>query len=248
MNPINAIPSIDPADMDDLTGMISQSFKKLMQATGGMLPAQIVSYNRNTNIAKVKPLIMVITTLGGQISRAEIAEIPVIQIGGGGFLLNFNLNPGDLGWILVNDRDISLFQNDKKESPPNTFRIKDYADSVFLPHVMLGYTIAEEDANSTVLQSLDGTVKIALANNNIKIQAPTVTVVSNNDLNVTAGTNNTVSGEALQLQGSSSLTILSPAITINSSTQINITAPTVHVVGNITATGDITAHVPSDED
>ena len=211
-----ANPSIDPANYDSLTGAFRFIFKKLLQSTDGMLPAQVVQYDRTENQVQVQPLIKMVDTNGQQIRRAQIASIPVFQIGGGGFLLNFNLKPGDLGWIKANDRDISLFQQFFTESPPNTYRIKNFADSVFFPHVMTGYTIDPEDAENAVLQSLDGTVKISFGTGIIKIAAPIVDIEATT-ANITATTVNIIAAT-------------------------NITG-NLFVDGNIEATGTITPGV-----
>lgn len=168
----NSPPSINPTDQDSLTGAFRFIITKRLQAVNHKLPAKIISYDRATNRAQVQPLIAVITTNGQIISRPPIASVPVQQLGGGGYFLSFNLKPDDLGWIETNDRDISLFLQSYTESKPNTLRMFDFADSVFVPDVMTGYTIASEDAENCVLQSLDGTVKIALWPDRIKITVP----------------------------------------------------------------------------
>lgn len=223
-------PSIDPADFDSLAGTFKFIFKKLMQGVNGMLPAQVVSYDRASNRAKVQPLINLLTTGGEQITRASISQVPVINIGGGGFVLSFNLNPGDLGWIVAADRDISLFLQTLRAAKPNTDRMNDFADSFFLPHPMAGYSVSGTDA---VLQSLDGAVKIALSNNKITITAPTV------EINTDAAN---VNATAVNIE-SATCEITSPSVTITSTTGVNMTTPTLAVIGNITATGTITPGV-----
>lgn len=171
-------PSIDPADEGDLTGAFRHIFGKMMQNVDGMLPAKVIAYDRAQNRATVQPMIMLLTTSDKTVARAQIASVPVYQIGGGDFLLSFNIKPGDLGWIKASDRDISLFLQSYSQSAPNTIRKHNFSDSVFFPDVMKGYTIAGEDAENAVLQNLDGSVRIALWPTKVKITAPTVEVVT----------------------------------------------------------------------
>ena len=173
---LNNNPSINPANEDSLTGSFRHIFGKLLQDVNGMLPAQVIAYDRTKNLVLVQPLIMMVTTEGENIQRAQIASIPVLQIGGGNFLINFNLNTGDLGWILANDRDISNFLSTFKQSAPNTFRKNNFADSLFIPNVLTNYNIAGEDSGNAVFQSTDGTVKISLGTNKIKIAAENVEI------------------------------------------------------------------------
>ena len=144
--------------------------RKALQSTDDMLPAQVVAYDRNSNRATVQPLIRMVTTTGQQVSRAQIASVPVFNIGGGGFVLSFPLVRGDLGWIKASDRDISLFLQHYTEASPNTARLHTFADAVFIPDVMTGWNIDEADASRVVLQSLDGSVKITLGTGIIKMR------------------------------------------------------------------------------
>lgn len=176
----NNPPSQNPADEDSLIGTLRFAFNKFMQSVDGMLPAKVVavSGDRNNPRVTVEPLIALVTTSGATIKRAQIASLPVFQFGAGGFILSFPLAPGNLGWIMASDRDISIFLNSYASARPQTFRKNNFADAVFVPDVMTGYTVAEEDAGHAVLQSLDGSVKIALWPDRVKIVAPLVEIDS----------------------------------------------------------------------
>lgn len=167
----HANPSRDPANDDSLLGMARQVLDKFLQGVDDMLPARVVSYDRATNRATVIPMVKLLTTDGRQIARAQIASVPVMQFGGGGCVLSFNLTPGDLGWIKANDRDISLMLQGYKDAAPNTLRKHSFADAVFIPDVMHGLTINAEDASHAVLQTLDGSVRIALWPDRLKLTA-----------------------------------------------------------------------------
>lgn len=166
-------PNIDPANLDTLAGAFRSVFSQLLKNTDGMLPARVIKYDRDTNKVQVEVLIAMIATSGQQVSRAQIANIPVINIGGGGFIINFPIKAGNLGFIMANDRDISLFLQSFKEAPPNTNRVKNFADSVFIPSVLTDYTIDGTDTDNMVIQNLDGTVKISLSSDTITLKAPT---------------------------------------------------------------------------
>lgn len=174
----NAHPSRDPANDDSLTGLLRGFAQKALQNTDDMLPAKIVAFDRTTNRATVQPMIKLLATNGEAISRAQLASVPVLQIGGGGFILNFNLKAGDLGWIKASDRDVSLYlqANGATQYQPNTLRLHSFEDGLFIPDVLTGYTINAEDAENAVLQSLDGSVRVALWSDRVKITAPLVVI------------------------------------------------------------------------
>lgn len=173
----NSYPSIDPALNDTLAGAVSFAISKSLQAIDDMLPAKVVAFKPGAPAyVQVQPMIKILTTTNTQISRAQLAEIPVLTMGGNGFVMYFSLKPGDLGYIKANDRDISLYLQYLAESPPNTDRMHSFSDAVFIPAVLTQYTINPEDTGNMILQSLDGTVKISLGTGKIKIAAPTVEI------------------------------------------------------------------------
>jgi len=179
-------PNIDPANNDTLAGTLRSVFAQLMRNVDGTLPARVLRYDRDTNRVQVEVLIAMITTSGQQVSRAQIANIPVINLGGGGFLINFPLKVGDLGFIMANDRDISLFLQSFSEAPPNTNRVKSFSDSIFIPSVLTDYTIDGADADNMVIQNLDGTVKISLGPDSVNISS-TVGVTIDTPLTTVTG-------------------------------------------------------------
>ena len=170
----NANPSVNPADNDSLVGMMRQVLGKFLLNVDDMIPARVVAFDRAQNRVQVQPLIKMVTTSGDLVSRSNVASVPVFQLSGGGFVLNFPLKSGDYGWLKANDRDISLFLQSYSEEKPNTFRKHSFEDGVFFPDIMRGYTIASEDSDNVVLQNYDGSVRISLFENKVKITAPTI--------------------------------------------------------------------------
>lgn len=174
----NAQPSRNPANSSgDMPGGMREILTKFLQSSiDDMLPAKIVAYDRITNRATIQPMIAMVTTNGDNISRNQLASIPVLNIGGGGVVLSFNLAPGDLGWIKASDRDTADFLKRYSESAPNTKRVHDFNNGLFIPDVMTGYSIDEEDDGNAVLQTLDGVVKVSLFPGKLKLTAPQVEI------------------------------------------------------------------------
>lgn len=174
MAELHATPSRDPANDDSLLGMARQVLDKFLSGIDDMLPARVVSYDREANRATVVPMVKLLTTDNRQISRAQIASVPVMMFGGDGVALSFNLKAGDLGWIKANDRDISLITQAYADNAPNTLRKHSFQDAVFIPDVMRGMTINAEDEANAVLQTLDGSVRVAIWPDRVKITAGTI--------------------------------------------------------------------------
>ncbi len=204
-----APPSGDPADDESLAGTLRATFGKFLQQTDDMLPARVVAFDRVKNRATVAPLVAVLTTDNRTVNRAQVASIPVMQFGGGGVVLNFNLKPGDLGWIKASDRDISLFLQAYKESPPNTLRLHSFQDGVFIPDVMKGWTIAAEDDEQAVLQTLDGNARVSVGAARVRLR------FGGHRVTLSEG------GITLVADGGNTVSILGGGVTITGPTTIN---------------------------
>lgn len=223
-----AQPSRDPANDGTVLGTLNQVMKKMMQGMDDCLPAQVIAFDRTSNRATVQPLVKVLATNGQTVSRAQIASVPVFQIGGGGFMLNFNLKAGDLGWIKACDRDTSLYLQGCSEQHPNTNRIHSFSDGLFFPQIMQGFTIDPEDAENAVWQTLDGSVRVALWPEKVKITAPEVHVVAPL-VNVESQTVTVVAD---------TVTIDAPQTTLTGDLQVD---GNINTGSNVTADGDMTA-------
>ncbi len=171
-------PNSDQAGRDELQGGVTEAIRRFfLNEFEGMLPARVVSYNDATNRAVIKPLVMIGTTDGGKVSRAEVANIPVYRFGGGGFFMRFPVKPGDLGWLKANDRDISLvFQRGGLEDWPNTERLHKFSDAMFFPDTFKSWVIDGANADAAVWQSIDGSVCISLHAGKVRIEAPLVEI------------------------------------------------------------------------
>lgn len=177
----NKQPARDPSNDDSLTGYTKELRRWLLKNLDHALPAVVLRHDRANNRVRVRPLITKIDSENQTLRRSEIQSIPVLNLGGGGFFVNFHLPVGQQGMIMALDRDISLFLQSKQESRPNTARMHAFNDSIFVPQQWFDYVIAEEDSEAMVIQNLDGSVKIALDGNQIRIVNNQVRLEVNGD-------------------------------------------------------------------
>ncbi len=181
-------PNLDPAHAGSLSGRMKQVLRNFLMGVDDMLPAVVIEYDDTTNRATVKPLVMMGTTDGLKVSRAPVRGVPVLRLGGGGFFLRFPLRTGDFGWIKASDRDISLvLQGQGQEDWPNTARLHSFSDALFIPDTVRDWAIAGEDGAAVVIQSMDGSTKVALSDGEVRISAPTVTITAS-DMTIAAAT------------------------------------------------------------
>lgn len=180
--------SNNPSNNDTVAGLLRLVLRKALQYTDDMLPAKVIAYNRASNMAQVQPMITAVTTTGIQLTRAQIAAVPVYRYGAGNALLRFSPVAGDLGWLKSNDRDISLFKQSYQNAPPNTKRLHSFEDAMFYPDEMTDVVVASEDAGNATLQTKDGTVRLAVWPNQIKITAPATCITDVAGYTTAAGT------------------------------------------------------------
>jgi hypothetical protein len=207
-----ALISTKQGENQRLWSALEAVLRKFALRTDNCLPAQVIDYDRAQNTATVKPMIMVVRVDGTTMSRDPIAEVPVIALGGGGFVVNFPMKQGDLGWIFAADRDLSLFLQALGEQAPNSTRAHRFDDSIFVPDKFRQYVIDQEDDDAMVIQTLDNSTKIAIhQNGDVKIKSPTkLTVEAPNaeftgnvkiDQNLEVGGTGKVDGSSLTVNG-----------------------------------------------
>lgn len=173
-------PNTDAANEGSLPGQLDAALKSFfLNQFEGMLPATVVSYNDQTNRAVIKPLVMLGTTSGAKVSRAQVSGIPVYRFGGGGFFMRFPIKAGDFGWIKASDRDISLvFQRGGLEDWPNTTRMHKFSDAMFFPDTFKQWVISGENADKAVWQTMDGETCISLGAGEIKHKVGAVSITA----------------------------------------------------------------------
>ncbi|WP_127958845.1 Gp138 family membrane-puncturing spike protein [Serratia microhaemolytica] len=210
--------SIDPGARESLAGVIEFAIKKSLQRTDVQLPAVVISYDREKNLAMVKPLISRLTTAGDPVERPTIASIPVLSLGGGGISVTFPLKSGDLGWIEASDRDISLFMQSKASSRPNTLRLHEFSDARFIPDVFNRYTLPSHADDEAIIQHTNGTTFIGISGNRIRgVTGGSSATLTESTVNVKTGSAEIAmaNSEIVLSVGGSKITITETGITIN---------------------------------
>lgn len=95
----------------------------------------------------------------------------------GGFLIYFPVRTGDKGWLIANDRDISIYKQTGEQSAPNTNRLHSFEDGWFLPDTALAAATLADPAKCCI-QSYDGTTSITLGTGTITMTCPTEIILN----------------------------------------------------------------------
>lgn len=175
-----------PAARKKLVSAIDAMLYRLQVDMENMLPAIVVAYDRDSNMATVRPIIMNVDVNDNRLTRYELSKIPVLSIGGGGFHISFPIKQGDLGWIHASDRDLSLFKQSLQDAAPSNGILHKFGNGMFIPDVFRQYTIDAEDEDAMVIQTTDSKVRISLHNDHIKMTTP-VSVILDTPLTELSG-------------------------------------------------------------
>lgn len=176
------IPNNNPAEINSLDGLNEILQENILFNLQKVMPGIVVSYDRNTNRAVIQPAIMGVDSQGGKVGKETLINIPVFSMSGGGIVLSFPVKEGDKGWLIANDRDISIFKQNLEISAPNTYRKHVFNDAFFLPDKINDLNITPEDDGAFVIQSENGT-KITLKNDLITLNSENVVINGNTSIN-----------------------------------------------------------------
>lgn len=171
-------PINNPADDNSMEGLLNFCRDRIGIWIEKICPAQIVSYDRVKNRAEIKILNDAITADGSALPRKNLINIPVVELGGGGFYFNFPLKEGDLGWLCACDRNIDIFKQTYAQFTPSSLEKHQYKDGFFIPDNIrpFEFAIDEEDENAVVLISQDGQTKISLKQGQATLTAQNITL------------------------------------------------------------------------
>lgn len=197
-----SIPSYNPADITDSSGLIDFFLQKAAADIQKVIPAKIISYDRNINRATIQILTLFLTSTGQKLQMKAIPNIPVLTLAGGGFVLSFPVQAEQIGFLLASDRDISILKTNLSTYTPATNRQHQYEDSIFIPLNLNGFTINEADANALLLTSIDGATKVSIQNNLITMTATNVVINGNVAINGTLTATDAITSNVDVIAGS----------------------------------------------
>lgn len=162
------------------------------------MPAQIISYDRDTHKAMIQPMLNYnVRGHGAKVCTPFTVEI--LRLMAGGFLIDFPIVEGDTGWLIAVDRDCFQVKAISKPSLPTNPEVNTYTTGFWIPdqwgseEKLKIPNIDEYDKDRLVIQTRDGTQKISIGNKDIRISATNVSVSATENATImTTGSTNVV--------------------------------------------------------
>jgi len=115
-----------------LTEMIDRTISEILKGVGTSIPAYILSFNTDTQLAKVQISIEFIDVQGQTFNLAPIVNIPV-HFSGGDFVLEHQIDEGNEGLIIVSQRCIDGWKEQGGIAAQTVIRKLDMQDALFIP-------------------------------------------------------------------------------------------------------------------
>ena len=115
-----------------LTEMIDRTISEILKGVGTSIPAHILSFDIDTQLAKVQISIEFIDVQGETFNLAPIVNVPV-QFSGGDFVIEHQIDEGDEGLIIVSQRCIDGWKEQGGIAAQTVIRKLDMQDALFLP-------------------------------------------------------------------------------------------------------------------
>ena len=114
----------------DLDGIIQSHIDNFETQLNTTLPAEIVSFDSETQTATVQPLIYEVYSDGISSRLPEIDDVPVMFPSAGGGMITFPIKAGDEVLLVFSQRDIDKWSVQGGESIPSTQHYHEYNDAI----------------------------------------------------------------------------------------------------------------------
>ena len=195
--------TVNPAGMlqpSTLWGVHNNLAFIVQQALSKVQTATVVKVIACSNAGGVSPVGTVdVQILVNQISGQKVATphvtmygLPYLRIQGGANAVIIDPQPGDIGIAVFASRDITTVKSTKAQASPNTFRMHDFADGMYLGGLLNG-------TPTQYVQFGSGGVAI-VSPGTITLQAPNIVLngaVAQSGGNVTMAEDLTVGGDVV---------------------------------------------------
>lgn len=175
----------------NLKKLIRSIVKEELSIVRTHIPAQVISYDADTNLAKVQPCIKGIRIDDPNNTTTKqlpvLTDVPVQQFGSGKCLISIAPQEGSYGLLHISDRDIQKWLDAGGINDPGSIRKFDLSDAFFAPGL---YPTAADGNN--------GKIDVDIKTDRIEMRTRTgnsfVAVIDDENIAITATDEVTING------------------------------------------------------
>ncbi|CAK7192376.1 hypothetical protein COMNV_00572 [Commensalibacter sp. Nvir] len=121
---------------------------------------KVTKVNASKRVVHALSMVQLLDNQGNAEDYAPLLNIPYVRLQGGGHGIICDPQVGDIGVVVFASRDISSVIKNKKKAPPASWRTYSISDGMYIASLLLN----------------DPSTYIKIAQNEINIKAPTVTI------------------------------------------------------------------------
>ena len=155
------------ATLDDA---LEDALFSYMLAKRHCLPGKVSAFDPVTQTITAEVMVSSETETGERVPLPPVGDVPILQLGGGGYNITFNPAPGDHCILLVADRCIDGWFETGENRVPDDFRQNDLSDCIAIvglfpkvssiPNLQEGVTIRKTDGSYFININNAGKVSI----------------------------------------------------------------------------------------
>ena len=155
----------DEAAVDDPSAAIGAHIDERVLDLHTCLPGRIVSFDSDSQTAKVQPTIQRIFAQQGPVNLPQLVDVPVCFPGGGDYFLTFPVQGGDECLLLFSERAIDFWWQNGGVQLPAEYRTHDLSDAFAIVGVnSKPRKLASLRMDGPEIRTRDGSHRLALAN------------------------------------------------------------------------------------
>ena len=173
--------SIAPEDMSNEKAAFETRFRNALMRVNTCLPVIVESVDGG-GVSPVGTLtcriaLFQIDQKGDAVENVAIIDVPYMRLQGGSHAVIIDPKPGDIGFCLFSQRDISAFKRIRKQTIPGTRRVMNLGDAIYIGGFLNGtpkqYILLNDEGIT-----LFSTTKISLNAPVVEINAAVSSVIN----------------------------------------------------------------------
>lgn len=126
-----------PGDANTEFGAITFLVQQMLAYVRTAVPVEVVAVTSASGVAAagfvdVQPAVAMVDGVNDATPHGTIPGVPYVRMQGGLNAVIMDPVVGDLGFLMIADRDISAFKKNRAASPPGSYRKFDLTDGVYI--------------------------------------------------------------------------------------------------------------------
>lgn len=116
-----------------LSGVMKTAFSELMKNVSTSVPGHVLGFDPDPQTAQIQIGVVSVDVNGKTFTPPPLIECPVYFPGGSQWMIEYQIDPGDEGWVLFSQRCIDAWMQTGGVAQNPIMRLHDESDGCFFP-------------------------------------------------------------------------------------------------------------------